>query len=186
MSEALADDLGEDVLIAQQEGRRTVAVGLLGLALGRAEAAVGNRDGSLTAGRGDGVGRLQYRGDAGANRSGGIRRANLRRKHRTGADQRGVKLLGVGRSGSREDQRTDVGRRRRLRARRAAPPPPSRRCPRRNSRPSVRRASAATPSTCGNRGALEPPIGDIRTVRDNSSHRRIKGFRLGLRQLAQG
>ena len=52
MSEALASISAMTFCRAEQKGGRAVAVGLLGLALGRAEAAVGNRDGrALTAGR---------------------------------------------------------------------------------------------------------------------------------------
>ncbi len=176
-------DLRDHVFVAEEKRRSAVAVGLLGLALWRTQAAVGNRHGRLSAGRGDGVRRLQHRRQAGANRAGRIRRANLGRQQRGSTHQRRVEFLGVGRSGGGEDQRSDAGRGRRLE--RVA----QRRHRHRNA---ILVETRNRPLAAGrghaedrrDRRTLEPPVGNIRSVRDNSSHDGIKGFRRAFRQLA--
>src|ERR1700722_18426135 len=87
-------DFGDDVGGADDEGCSAVTARLLGLAFGGAEAAIGDGDGGAATGRSNGVGGLQNRGEAGANRAGGIGGANLSRELRGGTDEGGVELFG--------------------------------------------------------------------------------------------
>ena len=101
-------DLRDHVVRAEHECDGAVAAGLLGLALGRGEPAIADRDQRALRAAADGVGALQQRGHAGAHRAGQIRRANLGRQLRRGADHRGVELLGVRRRRGREEQSLHV------------------------------------------------------------------------------
>ena len=73
-------DFSDHVVIAKDECRGGIAVGLLGLAFGSGEAAISHRDDGLLRAGFNGVGGLQHRGEAGADRAGAISRADLGRE----------------------------------------------------------------------------------------------------------
>ena len=77
-------DFGDHVIGAEHERDGAVAGGLLGLAFGRGEAAIANRDQRAFRATADGVGALQNRGHAGADAS----RSYRTRESRPGAGWR--------------------------------------------------------------------------------------------------